>query len=125
MSDASNPQDWVDKADEDYEIAKLLLRRKRLYTYGITFHAQQCAEKYLKGLLVKQGVTPPKIHDLVTLNDLCLQAGIIMPIDEDNLSLLTNYAAQTRYPGDDPTPDEAKYAFEVAKAVRKFAKRLL
>jgi HEPN domain-containing protein len=78
----------------------------------------------LKGLLVKRGVTSPKIHDLVTLNDLCLQSGVIMPIDEDDLSLLTKFAAQTRYLGDDPTPEEAKYAFEVAKAVRKFAKRL-
>jgi hypothetical protein len=45
--------------------------------------------------------------------------------DEDDLSFLTQYAVQTRYPGDDPTPEEAKRALEIAKAVRKYAKPLL
>jgi hypothetical protein len=59
------------------------------------------------------------------LNNLCLQSGLILPIDEDDLSFLTQYAVQTRYPGDDPTPDEAKRALEIARAVRKYAKPLL
>jgi HEPN domain-containing protein len=115
----------VEKAEEDFEIARLLGRRKRLLTDGITFHSQQCAEKYLKGLLVLRGQIPPKTHDLVTLYDLCLGQGILVPISTADLQRLSDYAVRSRYPGDDPTPEEARYAFEVAKAVRQFAKRLL
>jgi HEPN domain-containing protein len=65
MSDPADPGSWAEKADEDYQLVLLSLRRKKPLTYGATFHAQQCAEKYLKGLLVRQGVSPPKVHDLV------------------------------------------------------------
>jgi hypothetical protein len=41
------------------------------------------------------------------------------------LQLLTDYAVRVRYPGDDPTPDDAKQMLEIAKAVRKYAKPLL
>jgi hypothetical protein len=98
LSDPNNPQDWIIKAEEDYEVARLLMRRNRLLTYAATFHAQQCAEKYLKAILVKYAITPPKIHDLVTLRNLCLRGGVLVPINEDDLSLLTKYAAQPAIP---------------------------
>ena len=113
------------KAEEDYTLVLICLRRKTPLTYSATFHAQQCAEKYLKALLVQQGHSPPKIHDLEVLKILCLKFAIIVPIEDDKLALLTDYAVQARYPGDNPTPDEARAAFEIAKSVRKFAKGLL
>jgi HEPN domain-containing protein len=125
MSDVNNPSDWVKKAEEDYAIAVLLLRRKKPLTYGVTFHAQQCAEKYIKALLVLHGQIPAKTHDLVALSNQCLQVGIILPIHTKELQLLTDYAVRVRYPGDDPTPDDAKQMLEIAKAVRKYAKPLL
>ncbi len=51
MSDPTNPLDWVVKAEEDYTLAQSSLRRKAPLLYGAGFHAQQCAEKYLKALL--------------------------------------------------------------------------
>jgi HEPN domain-containing protein len=50
MSSPTDPQSWIDKAEEDYKIAQLTLRRKQPLTYGATYHAQQCGEKYLKAL---------------------------------------------------------------------------
>jgi len=32
---------------------------------------------------------------------------------------------RVRYPGDDPTPDDARAALEIAKAVRRFARQFL
>jgi HEPN domain-containing protein len=125
MSDPANPKDWVEKAEEDYQLIVLSLRRKVPLTYGATFHAQQCAKKYLKGLLVLRGQTPPKIHDLVTLSNECLQAGFIIPVETRILQRLSTYASLARYPGNDPTVEAAKEAFEIAKAVRKYAKPLL
>jgi HEPN domain-containing protein len=42
-------REWVAKAEEDYLAAlDLARRRKRPLWSGVCFHAQQCAEKYLK-----------------------------------------------------------------------------
>ncbi|GAB4421631.1 MAG: hypothetical protein Fur0044_19210 [Anaerolineae bacterium] len=89
------------------------------------FHAQQCAEKYLKAILVAKGQAFPKTHDLAALSDLCDQNGVIIPISQDLLQRLTAYAVQVRYPGDDPSPDEARAALKTAQTVRNFARKLL
>jgi len=125
MSDPKNPQSWVDKAEEDYELVLISLRRTTPLTYGATFHAQQFAEKYLKGLLVLRGQTPAKIHDLVLLSDQCLQVGFLVPVDTFDLQKLSTFAALARYPGEDPTIEDAQEAFRIAKAVRAFARPLL
>jgi hypothetical protein len=39
----------------------------------ICYHAQQCAEKMLKGFLVANSVDPPKKHDLPLLCDMCIE----------------------------------------------------
>jgi HEPN domain-containing protein len=41
---------WVEYAEEDYLVARSTLRRKKPLTHSACFHAQQCAEKYLKYL---------------------------------------------------------------------------
>jgi HEPN domain-containing protein len=125
MRNPTDPQAWVDKAEEDYKIAQLSLRRKQPLTYGATYHAQQCGEKYLKALLVDRGLIPPRTHDLVALSNQCLYASIIVPVSTADLQRLSDYAVQSRYPGDDPTVDEAKDALAIAKAIRKFAKKFL
>lgn len=125
MNETGSPEAWAEKAEHDLQAARQLLRRRQPLTDIVCFHAQQCAEKYLKALLVKYDVSPPRTHDLVVLNSLCASCGVIVPIREEALITLSRYAVQSRYPGDDPTPEEARYAFEVAKAIRKFAKRLL
>jgi len=50
MSESTDPQAWVLRAEEDYLLCRSALRRKVPLRYGATFHAQQCAEKYLKAL---------------------------------------------------------------------------
>ncbi len=125
MSDVTDPLSWVDRAEEDYALARSALRRKRPLTYGVCFHAQQCAEKYLKALLVARGCEFSKVHDLLVLVEECAQAGILLPMPEDPLSILSSYAVRVRYPGDSPTPDEAREALKTARMVRRFAKSLL
>jgi len=125
MSDPTDPLAWVARAEEDYALARSALRRKVPLTYGATFHAQQCAEKYLKALLVARGQEFPKTHDLAALSDLCHRSGIVVPVDQDALQRLAAYAVQVRYPGEDPTPEEAREALQTAQAVRRFARRLL
>jgi HEPN domain-containing protein len=44
MSENTDVQAWIARAEEDYVLARSALRRKKPLTYGATFHAQQCAE---------------------------------------------------------------------------------
>jgi HEPN domain-containing protein len=125
MNDLTDPLAWVARAEEDYALARSSLRRRNPLTYGATFHAQQCAEKYLKAILVARGQAFPKIHDLAALSDLCLQNGIVVPVDQDSLQRLAAFAVQVRYPGEQPTPDEAREAIRTARMVRRFARKRL
>ena len=125
MSDPTDPLAWVQRAEEDWLLARSALRRKVPLTYGATFHAQQCAEKYLKALLVSRRQAFPRTHDVVALHDLCLRHGLRIPVDPDQLERLAAYAVQVRYPGDDPPPDEAWEAVRIAQAVRRWARALL
>lgn len=41
MSEANNPRAWVEKAEEDFALAKSALQRKKPLPTGACFHAQQ------------------------------------------------------------------------------------
>jgi HEPN domain-containing protein len=125
MSEISNPRAWVEKAEEDFALAKSSLRRKKPLITGACFHAQQCAEKYLKALLVSKKAGFPMTHDLLLLNNLCSEAGIFLEIDSKLLNTLSDFAVRTRYPGEEPTSDDAKEAVEITKLIRLFARKFL
>lgn len=122
MSEPTDPLAWAERAEEDYAIAMASVRRKKTWTYGACFHAQQCAEKYLKAILVARGQAFPKVHDLLALSTLCEQSGILTGLDPARLDILSAYAVRVRYPGDDPTPAEAQQAVEIARLVRRLAR---
>jgi HEPN domain-containing protein len=125
MNEVNDPRAWAESAEEDYILARSALQRKQPLVSGACFHAQQCAEKYMKALLVSKGAIFPKTHDLLMLNNLCSGAGIFLEIDPKHLNTLTDYAVRTRYPGEGPNVDDAKEAIELAKLVRSFARSLL
>jgi HEPN domain-containing protein len=125
MSEVTDPHAWINRAEEDYIVAQAVLRRKKPLAYIACFHAQQCAEKYLKAILVSLGKTFPKTHDLLMLQTLCQQGGILIPVEAKRLNMLSDHAVRIRYPGEDATLEEAREALEIAKAVRKFAGKLL
>src|SRR5690242_3189496 len=125
MTEINDPLAWVARAEEDLALARSALRRKQPLASGACFHAQQCAEKYMKALLISKSADFPKTHDLLLLNNLCSTNGILLEIDPKHLNTLTDYAVRTRYPGNDPTPEDAKEAIELAKLVRVFARKFL
>lgn len=125
MNEADEALEWVEYAEEDLILAKSALRRSKPLTIGSCFHSQQCAEKYFKAILVLQGVEFPKTHDLLMLNTLCADAGIFTGFDKEDLGRLSGYAVHTRYPGSQPTPEEAQEALEIAMNIRRFARMFL
>jgi hypothetical protein len=65
--------EWIAKAEGDFAIVEREARARKNPNYdGLCFHAQQCAEKYLKARLTEAGIDFPKTHVLATLLDLVL-----------------------------------------------------
>jgi HEPN domain-containing protein len=64
MTEISELRSWIAYAEEDYGAAKTLFARKKPLLSAVCFHAQQCAEKYLKALLIWKDFDCPKTHDL-------------------------------------------------------------
>jgi HEPN domain-containing protein len=61
-------KEWVAKAEADYESALMLYRKRKSPNYdGACFHAQQCAEKYLKARLQEAQIRFSKTHHLSDL----------------------------------------------------------
>ena len=59
MNEINDPHAGVKKAEEDFALARSALRRKKPLISGACFHAQQCAEKYMKALLVSEKLGSP------------------------------------------------------------------
>ena len=112
-------RDWVVKAEEDYETARLLVRkRKQNLSNPVCFHAQQCAEKYLKAFLIFHRIPFPKTHDLLDLLELAKQADPTLELLRPDLAHLEPYAVEFRYPGEFATRGDAKRSVQVATHVR-------
>jgi HEPN domain-containing protein len=125
MSEEDEAREWAEYAEEDLIMAKSALRRSRPLTIGSCFHSQQCAEKYFKAILVSHNIEFPKTHDLLILNTLCMNAGLLTGFTKDDLGRLSGYAVRTRYPGNQPTPEEARDALDIAMNIRRFARTYL
>lgn len=118
---AARARQWAAHADDDMRVARhtLTLRDECPYRL-VAYHAQQCAEKYLKAYLVLRGIDFPYTHNIARLLELCSQqphwASKLTEAEE-----LTPFAITARYPGDDePVSEaEARRAVDIAARVRK------
>lgn len=112
---------WLAYGDED-----LLLARHGFSLPGtppyrlIAYHAQQCAEKHLKGYLVFHAIDFPYTHSLSRLLELVAEkapwAEQLRAAEE-----LSAYGITARYPGQDEevSKAEARQAVETAASVRR------
>ncbi|MBI5740567.1 MAG: HEPN domain-containing protein [Nitrospirae bacterium] len=120
-------REWINKAENDLiNAANTLKMGDDCPTDTVCFHAQQCAEKYVKALLVWKGIPFPKTHNLSLLMALLpLKTPALLSVAEQKL--LTDYAVVTRYPGDEeePTLGEARKAVSLARRVRKNIRGML
>ncbi len=125
MKEDNDLEIWIDHAEDDFNAAGKLLRGKKPSVYGACFHAQQCAEKYMKAILVIQGKRFPMTHDLVLINKLLSQSEIVTGFSEDLLETLSSYVIRARYSGERPEMADAKEALEITKNIRKFSRTFL
>ena len=103
--------EWIEKADGDFHSLEREVRARKYPNYDAAcFHAQQCAEKYIKGRLTEAGIAFPKTHDRVLLLDLTLTAEPLWEACRDSLSTLSGFGVEFRYPGESADIEMAKSA---------------
>jgi HEPN domain-containing protein len=112
--------EWIAKAEGDWVSTQREARARNAPNYDAAcFHAQQCAEKYLKARLEEAGMAFDKTHNLINL------LGQVLPIEPSwnvllpDLKVLNGYAIDYRYPGLTAGKIEAKNAIKHCRVVRK------
>ena len=111
-------QEWLDKAEEDWQALQILINVQPTLANVICFHAQQCAEKLMKGLLVKYCVQPPYTHDLVFLYKKLQPFYKDWNVTVDEIDYLSVAAVEFRYPGGDATYEDVDVCVETCTRIR-------
>lgn len=83
------------------------------------FHAQQCAEKYLKALLQEAANLFGKTHNLSLLLALLKDRYPALALIRPTLAILNAYAVEYHYPGESADKDVARQAVKMAEEVRQ------
>jgi HEPN domain-containing protein len=120
-------REWLAKADNDLTTAAhTLTLGEDCPTDTVSFHAQQCVEKYIKALLIFRATAFPKTHNIHVLRAL-LPPKLRPKLDKKMQDRLTQYATVMRYPGagSDIPLAEARKAVAVARRVRKEVRKQL
>ena len=122
----STTTEWVAKAEGDFLTAGRELRARKSPNYdAVCFHAQQCAEKYLKAVLQDHERNIPKIHNLVELMILCEEIDGSFEMLRADLIMIDRYSVRTRYPGESAEKEDAQAAYAAAGTIRKFIRQKL
>lgn len=118
--------EWVTKAEGDFATAGRELGVSNNPNYdAICFHAQQCAEKYLKARLQESGIPFGKTHDLSTLLDLTLPVEPSWDNLRTDLQTLSAFAVAYRYPGDSADEIDAREAVTKCQTFRNTVRQSL
>lgn len=109
-------EEWIGKARGDLATARRELAATDGPNYdAVCFHAQQCVEKLMKGLLIQSGVTPPKTHDLASLSRLVAEACPGWQCNLADLHYLSRAAVEYRYPGESADREDAATAMSICE----------
>ncbi len=121
MNDPQPERGFFEKAEQDLEMAHRALGPDKPLPEMVCYHAQQCAEKYLKGFLVAHSLPFRFVHDLVYLVQLCAKkepdfAEVMLAAE-----ILGEYGTTVRYPmegAEQPDTEAAREAIALAEQVK-------
>jgi HEPN domain-containing protein len=128
MVDVVIVREWLAKADEDFEFARINLEEGKPFFAQICFHLQQAAEKYLKAYIIAHELEFLKIHDLPLLLKICLSKDPSFEHLREDCEYLTTFYVDTRYPVHWPalfSPQETQKALKSAERIRSLVKNKL
>ena len=123
---SKNYHDWLLKAENDLKAAKAIIDYyEQPPTDTICYHCHQVAEKALKGFLVYKRAPFRKIHDLITLLNVCLLEEEALEFLRSKIKELNKYYIEAKYPPDMPIDypiKESKEAINKADFILKTIK---
>ncbi|MFA4917938.1 MAG: HEPN domain-containing protein [Thermodesulfovibrionales bacterium] len=130
MADPKIVKEWLHKADEDLNFAKINLEEGNNFYAQICFHFHQAVEKFLKSFIVAYDLEFEKTHNLMNLLTVCsLIDTSLLSFMEECERINTAYI-DTRYPVHWPTDytkdkaskfrsDADKVAYAIKTALEK------
>ena len=128
MVDRGIVQEWIEKAEEDFEFARINLEEGKRFFAQICFHFHQAAEKYLKAYIVANELEFRKIHELPMLLKFCIEKDPSFKQIKDECEFLNGFYMDSRYPVQWPSnfsANEAQKAHQASFLIRSFVKSKL
>jgi HEPN domain-containing protein len=109
---------WFEYAKNDLRAATIMLSCDDVAPRTACFLAQQSAEKALKAILILKGLHVSRTHDLDALSEK-LPGKAYKEFEAFDLTWLTEWSVESRYPGDWPeaSREDAKKAVTIATEV--------
>jgi HEPN domain-containing protein len=110
---------WFQRAAHDLGAGGADLSTDPAFTGDAVFHAQQAAEKSMKGYLTWHSRVFRKTHNLTELGRMCANLDRTLEPLLSRAARLTDYAWKYRYPGEpeEPSREEAESALALAREV--------
>jgi HEPN domain-containing protein len=112
------PSDWLEKAEADFRSAHWEMQAPIPNFDAVLFHAQQCAEKLLKGVLVSAVIPFDRTHELHVLAHQVQQHRPHWTWDPADLAALQPGAVLVRYPDYAATRQDAERGLAACERVR-------
>jgi HEPN domain-containing protein len=94
----NDAKEWMTIADDDFDSAKILNEATRKHMEVICYLCAQAAEKYLKCYLTYNDIIPQKTHNLLLLNDKCIEIDNSFNEIKMECGFINRYANEIRYP---------------------------
>src|SRR4030066_432903 len=121
MADPKVVREWLAKAGEDLDFAKINLEEDNKFYSQICFHFQQAVEKYLKAFIVAYDLEFEKMLNLIVLLKICGKKDSSLLSLMEECELLNAAYIDTRYPVHWPTDYSKKKTLEMQRAAEKIA----
>ena len=117
--------EWMHRAKGSLEMAQIKIIGHIQYE-DLCFQVQQAAEKALKGLLIYYGIEPEFTHNIEKLLGE-LERYTAIPANIRESAQLTDYATQTRYPGEyeEVTKEEYEKAVNIAQGCLDWVEEII
>jgi len=128
-SDNLNAAEWVQYAQEDYNLAVTIVKTHNPYPVPIRivcYQCQQSVEKILKAYMIAKEGGRAKTHDLEKLLEQCVRHSSDFSGFDTACATLSTYVAVSRYPSDmNLTESRMKEAMKDAFQILEFVKSKL
>lgn len=119
MNNENKAEEWITRARSNWIRANLKKTDSNILYEDLCFDIQQAIEKILKAVCVTRNIVFPKTHSIDYLLELLEKDNIIIPDNVTKAKILTDFAVETRYPGDYEPVEEEEYeeALKIGKNV--------